>query len=179
MSDQVEQTEEEIANAAAEAEFAAELAAEEKAAKAQAAADLKAAKVAEREAAKVAKVAKAAERAAAKLAKAAAKEAAKVAAVAAVARLSQNGITMPKEGTICGAVWAHLDNISREKQAPATIAEGVDAATTHGIDLGTMRTQYGRWRKFYGIAPQGRAPKEAEPVADVADAVEPETADAE
>lgn len=176
MSDQVEQTEEEIANAAEEAAFAAELAAEEKAAKAQAAADLKAAKAAEREAAKVAK---AAEREAAKLAKAAAKEAEKAAKVAAVARLSQNGITMPKEGTICGSVWAHLDNISREKQAPATIAEGVDAATTHGIDLGTMRTQYGRWRKFYGIAPQGRAPKEAEPVADVADAVEPETADAE
>jgi hypothetical protein len=139
-------------------EIAAEKAAKEAeaAAKKAAAATAKAAKDAEKAAAKAAKEAEAA---AAKAAKAANK------------LPEQNGITRPKPETLCGKIWSVLDGISTKNGAPASIAEAKEHPDVVGMADATIRTQYARWRKFYGVTGRVDPPKPAE-------ATPPETAPA-
>lgn len=76
-----------------------------------------------------------------------------------------NGITMPREGSKTRAVWDSATALSDQKQAPATLAEVREQCEAAGLNTATIQTQYVRWRKFYGLPPQGRVIKEAAPAA--------------
>lgn len=136
----------------------AEQIAEEKALKAAAdkaerervAAEKKATKEAEKaakaEAAKLEKERKAAEKAEQKKAEAERKAAEK----AANTMPESNGVRRPKPGTVCGDAWAVFDAVSQETGAPATMAASLTKAGD-SINEATLRTQYARWRAFFGI----------------------------
>lgn len=104
---------------------------------------------------------KADEKAAKKVADAAAKEAAK----AASEMPESNGIRRPKAGTACGNAWAIFDAVSGETGAPATMGEVLRRGLAANLNEATIRTQYARWRKFFGIS--GRL---ADPAAEAAKA---------
>lgn len=94
-------------------------------------------------------------------------------------RVVQNDVMMPKPDSKCGVAWAIFDEVSQNKGAPATIAEGVELAEAKNaegaeINLGNLRAEYGRWRKFHGVPPQGRA-KKAAPAEGEAEAPEGES----
>lgn len=179
---QVDQQAEAAAAAkAAEAQAKAEAKAAEKAAKEEA-------KKAEIEAKKAAKEAEAAAKKAAKEAERKAKEEAKKAEAEAKAKTKvqmpeQNGIRRPKPETICGRIWATLDQLSAAKGAPLSIGELMDATNPQSIDQTTVRCQYAAWRKFYGISgrienPKAVAQKEAK-AAEKAAAKQAQKAEAE
>ena len=119
-------------------------------------------KAAERDAAKQAKEQAKVEAAKAKEAE---KEAAKAAAEEAKKANQQpeaNGIRRPKADGMCGKAWTIFDEVSRKNGAPASIGETLPIATSQGINEATVRTQYARWRKFFGISGRVEAPKAPE-----------------
>lgn len=140
-------------------QLAAEVSAKQaaKAAAVQAKADKKAAKDAEKAAAKTAKDAAKVQ---AKADKVAAKEAAKSAAK----QPAQNGVTRPKDATVCGKAWSIFDKLSEQTGKPALIGDAIKA----GADIAeaTVRTQYARWRKYHGITGRLEAPKADAPAAE-------------
>lgn len=82
----------------------------------------------------------------------------------AVAKIAQNGITRPKDGTTTGRVWAIADEISAKNKAPADRKTVIEQVVGEGINASTGATQYGKWRKFHGLtgdAAPGRAAKPA------------------
>ena len=68
---------------------------------------------------------------------------------------SQNGITRPKAGTKTGTVWEIADTMSQKLGKPAGRKAVLDAATDVEINPATAATQYGRWRKYNGLAGRG------------------------
>jgi hypothetical protein len=68
-----------------------------------------------------------------------------------ITKIEANGIIRPNEGTATGNVWAIADRISGEKKAPAERGEVVKQCVSEGINESTAATQYGRWRKFFGV----------------------------
>jgi hypothetical protein len=151
------------AKLAEEMQAKAAAAAAERKRKQEEAAALKAAKAAEREAAKAereaAKAVREAQKAAAReareaarAAKAAEREAAKASKAAArVNRVKQNGVTQPLPDSICGRAWAIFNAVSAAMKEPAPISACWEMAEAEGINPATLKTQYGLWRKFYGI----------------------------
>lgn len=115
---------------------------QEKAAKAAAKAEEKAKKEAEKAAKKAEKEAKAAEKKAAK-----------------PVMPTQNGITAPRPGK-CADAWNLATELSQAKGETVTMGDFVEAGKAAGLNEGNMRTEYARWRKFHGLPPQGRKPKE-------------------
>lgn len=87
-------------------------------------------------------------------------------AVEKAAKIVQNGITRPATGTTTGRIWEIADNLSTE--GPAKRAPVLAQCKEEGINNATAATQYGRWRKFYGL---GKEEKEVAPAAE-ADSVE-------
>jgi hypothetical protein len=90
------------------------------------------------------------------------------AAPAAAVKVTQNGVTRPKDGTTTGRVWAIADEISAKKGEPADRKTVIEQVVAEQINASTGATQYGKWRKFHGLvgeASPGRAPKAAEPAA--------------
>ena len=83
-------------------------------------------------------------------------------------RPTQNGVSRPSAGTATGRVWEIADSLSESKGAPADRADVVKAAEAEGLNSATISTQWGRWRKFHGLAGV-RAAKTAEPAADGAE----------
>lgn len=122
------------AKAAKDAEAAAAKAQKEaeKQAKLEAAAALKA----EKEAKKVAKIQEAE-------ARKAAKEAARMP--------EQNGVRRPKPETLCGQAWAVFDEVSGANGTPASITDALPIALQRGLNEGNVRTEYARWKKFFGL----------------------------
>ena len=76
------------------------------------------------------------------------------------AKVEQNGVTRPKEGTKTGKVWEFADELSAAINAPAKRADVLAKANAAGINPATTTTQYGRWRKFHGL---GKEVAEAAP----------------
>lgn len=68
-----------------------------------------------------------------------------------VAKITQNDVTRPKDGSKTGNVWAIADKISADKQAPADRGAVIAEAKAQGINEATASTQFGRWTKFHGI----------------------------
>jgi hypothetical protein len=94
------------------------------------------------------------------------------------ARIQQNGVTRPNQGTNTGAVWEIADALSKDSGKPATRKDVLDKAVDKGINVSTAATQYGQWRKFNGLGKEETAPKAVavkKPVA--AEKVEPEVED--
>lgn len=82
-----------------------------------------------------------------------------------VAKIEQNGITRPKDGTTTGRVWAIADEISAAKQRPAERSEVIEQVVAEKINSSTGATQYGKWRKFHGLVGEkspGRTSSKAE-----------------
>lgn len=69
----------------------------------------------------------------------------------------QNGVTRPKSGTKTGRVWEIADSLSAEAGAPVVRKSVLDQAIAEGINASTTATQYGRWRKYHGLAAESRA----------------------
>lgn len=85
-----------------------------------------------------------------------------------VEREKANGVTRPSPGTNTGKVWEIADSISEKEGRPATRAEVVEAGGKAGLNPATVTTQFGQWRRFYGIKKElvekaAKAPKEAKP----------------
>lgn len=143
-------------------------AAEAKKAEKQAAKDAKeaekAAKKADKEAAKEAaakaKADKAAEKAAAKAEKEAAKENSK--------QVKQNGIALPKEGTIGHTLFTIFNNKSAEMGQPCDVTSVIPLAEAQGVCLASIRAGYAKWKKFHGLSGRITAPaaETAEPSAE-------------
>lgn len=61
-----------------------------------------------------------------------------------------NGVQMPTRGKTL-RVWEIADAMSKEARAPVTRDDLAKACMAEDIPLGTVLTQYGRWRRFYGL----------------------------
>lgn len=72
------------------------------------------------------------------------------AAAVPVAKDAKNGIARPKAG-VTKLVWDTADNLSKESKAPVERAV-LTAALNGEVQTGTIHTQYGRWRKYYGLS---------------------------
>jgi hypothetical protein len=62
----------------------------------------------------------------------------------------KNGVTRPGSGVTL-QVWVKADELSKKLEAPvdrATLTEVLRGI----IEVGTIHTQYGRWRKYYGLS---------------------------
>lgn len=92
----------------------------------------------------------------AKAAEKTAKAEAKAAAAVRPAKVEQNGVTRPQSGSTA-KVWEIADQISAKKQAPALRKEVMEAGLAADLVAGTINTQFGKWRKFFGLAAE---PKE-------------------
>lgn len=92
---------------------------------------------------------KAANKAAKEQAKADAKAAKEADKPVPQAKDTKNGVTRPARGVTL-LVWQTADFISAEKKAPAERA-AVAEALSGKVEVGTIHTQYGRWRKYYGL----------------------------
>jgi len=68
----------------------------------------------------------------------------------------KNGVTRPRADSKTGMVWAIADALSKKAKAPAGRKAVLDAATEEEINPSTAATQYGRWRKYNGLAGTGR-----------------------
>ena len=83
------------------------------------------------------------------------------------AREKANGVTRPSAGTSTGKVWEIADSISQKENRPATRAEVVAAGSKAGLNPATVTTQFGQWRRFYGIKKElvekAKTPKAAKP----------------
>lgn len=67
-------------------------------------------------------------------------------------RDSQNGVTRPADGTKTGRVWAIADELSNAAGQPAARKDVITKASADGINLATITTQYGHWRRYNGLA---------------------------
>lgn len=82
-----------------------------------------------------------------------------------VEREKRNDITKPAEGTVTGRLWAIIDEISRNKDAPATRKEVLERSEAEGFNMAMAASLYAHWRKFHGLvgtAAPGRQAKSAE-----------------
>lgn len=61
----------------------------------------------------------------------------------------KNGVNRPSTG-VTKLVWDTADSLSQAKEAPIERAPLVDALKGK-VEVGTIHTQYGRWRKYYGL----------------------------
>ena len=65
-------------------------------------------------------------------------------------RPAHNGITRPRAGGKCAAVWEALDVVMANGVAP-TAARVREMAAEHGFDVTTSQVQFYRWRRYNGI----------------------------
>ena len=84
------------------------------------------------------------------------------AAVEKAPKIEQNGVSRPKAGTKTARVWEITDALSAQGGAPAARKDVLEAAGKEGINQATAATQYGRWRKFFGLGKEVVAKPEAE-----------------
>lgn len=71
----------------------------------------------------------------------------------------QNGITQPKAGTSCAAIWDKANAMSSEIGKPVAVGDLMKVLVAEGYNEATIKTQYARWRKFHGV--EGRIESEA------------------
>jgi hypothetical protein len=73
---------------------------------------------------------------------------------------TKNGVTRPSTG-VTKLVWDTADRLSSEKNdgTPVDRAPLVEALKGK-VEVGTVHTQYGRWRKYYGLT-EGKEARQA------------------
>lgn len=64
----------------------------------------------------------------------------------------QNGVRRPGPNGLCGQAWAIFDELSQKLGQPTPIANAMEVAKERGLNEANVRTEYARWKKFYGIA---------------------------
>lgn len=69
-----------------------------------------------------------------------------------VVRDTKNGISRPSAGTMTGKVWEISDKISGSTKKPATREAVLIETGKAKINPSTAATQYGKWRKYNGLA---------------------------
>jgi len=79
----------------------------------------------------------------------------------------QNGVTRPKAGTQTGRVWAISDELSAAAGKPAARKDVINKGVAEGINPATLATQYGKWRRFFGLIKEPKAVAPAAAAADV------------
>lgn len=109
--------------------------------------DPKAVKAAQKKAEAEAKKAEKAKADAEKKAKAEAEKAAREQAK--LSKDTKNGITRPSRGVTL-TVWQTADELSKQAGKPTDRASVVKALEGK-VEVGTVHTQFGRWRKYYGL----------------------------
>ncbi len=94
-------------------------------------------------------------------------EKAATAAAPKVKAVEQNGVSRPASGKT-KLVWDIADQMSAEKKEPIDRKTLTDVllAAPHLLVVGTIHTQYGKWRKFHGLV--AAKPEAAAPAAPVA-----------
>lgn len=80
-------------------------------------------------------------------------------------KIEQNGVVRPNAGTATAKVWEISDAMSAKLNAPAPRKDVLAQTTADGINAATAATQYGKWRKFNGLA---KEVKVAAPAAEAA-----------
>lgn len=70
---------------------------------------------------------------------------------------SQNGVTRPGSGKT-KEVWDTADKMSAAIKAPIGRKELTDALLAQGLVVGTIHTQYGKWRKYHGLVTEKAVP---------------------
>lgn len=63
----------------------------------------------------------------------------------------QNGIRRPGPNGLCGRGWTIMDQISKDKGAPAAAKEVKAATDAAGLHWGNIVGEYAKWRKFHGL----------------------------
>lgn len=76
-----------------------------------------------------------------------------------VETVKQNGISRPNKGKTL-RIWEIADEISKATKAPALRKDVTEKAIAEKLELGTIHTQYGRWRKFHGLSSVRTVPTE-------------------
>lgn len=98
-------------------------------------------------------------------------EAVAAAAVERAAKDTKNDVTRPAVNTKTGLVWVIADRLSAAAKAPAERKAVMEQCKEEGVNEATAATQYGRWRKYYGLKGAPKAVKivdgEAPPAATV------------
>lgn len=61
-----------------------------------------------------------------------------------------NGVSRPSSGATL-KVWEIADALSAKHERPATRAEVTEEGLKADLVVGTIHTQYGRWRKYNGL----------------------------
>lgn len=89
---------------------------------------------------------------------------------------SQNGVTMPKEGTQTGKVWSVASSMSAELGRPV-LSDELQNALAGDVAKPTIATQYNRWCKFYGVSKADRSAVRAAIKAEAEAAAAAETAE--
>jgi len=74
-------------------------------------------------------------------------------------RISQNNVTRPLSGTLCGQAWDLADKMSEAKGSPVAVADLLVETDKIGLNPSNVKAEYSRWRKFHGI--EGRIQSEA------------------
>lgn len=73
---------------------------------------------------------------------------------------TRNGVTRPSADSVTGSIWVAADNISAKKESPAARAEVFEALKPLNLNESTVATQYGKWRRYYGLKKPEKAPTE-------------------
>ncbi|WP_217482584.1 hypothetical protein [Sphingomonas sp. CL5.1] len=82
-----------------------------------------------------------------------------------IEREKRNGVTKPAEGTITGRLWAIIDEITRDKGAPATRKEILERGEVEGFNMAMTASLYAHWRKFHGLVGTAAPGRQAKPAA--------------
>ena len=85
-----------------------------------------------------------------------------------VALLTQNGISRPAAGSKTSRIWDISDELSAIAGKPAKRKEVIAKAIAEDLNAATAATQYGRWRKFFGLIGSDEPETAAAPKAEVA-----------
>ena len=63
----------------------------------------------------------------------------------------RNGITRPRAGGACDAIWKLLDLLHAAGTVP-TSKDARDLATANGLNVGNALCEISRWKRFHGLA---------------------------
>lgn len=84
--------------------------------------------------------------------------------------VKQNGVSRPGQGKTL-RVWEIADELSAAAGKPAARKDVLAKGQAEGINVATLATQYGRWRRFHGLAKEAKPA--ATPTAEAAPAAAP------
>jgi len=73
-----------------------------------------------------------------------------------IEREIRNGVRAPMPGGLCDRAWQACSDLYRQLGRVPRRAEAVAHGAPFGLNPGNVGTEYGYWRRFYGLAPPPR-----------------------